>query len=79
MYSARLICSDEGCAEQLLAEARTLRELETLVCECGCECECGCGLEVIGWPDHAADAEQPLAEVVAIALAGPRARAALAA
>jgi hypothetical protein len=73
MYSARLICSDEGCAEQLLAEARTLRELETLVCECGC------GLEVIGWPDHAADAEAPLAEVVVIALAGPRAHAALAA
>jgi len=33
----------------------TLRELETLVCECGC------ALEIIGFPDVAAE---PLAEVI---------------
>ncbi len=36
MYVARLICSDEACAEEILAEARTLAELETLACDCGC-------------------------------------------
>jgi hypothetical protein len=46
MYIARLICSDEGCGEQALAEARTVAELETLACDCGC------ALAVIGWPDH---------------------------
>lgn len=43
------------CAEEVTAETATLRELETLVCDCGCS------LEVIGWPDVAAEA---LAEVV---------------
>lgn len=57
---ARLICSDPACAAEATAEARTLRELETLVCDCGC------GLEVIGWPDHA-HAE---AEVVRLAVRG---------
>lgn len=55
MYSARLVCSDPGCAELVAAETATLRELQTLVCECGC------ALEVIGWPDVAA---RPLAEVI---------------
>jgi len=36
VYVARLICSDEACAEQALAEAQTLEELETLVCDCRC-------------------------------------------
>lgn len=55
MYIARLICSDEDCAEQVLAEAHTLGELETLACDCGC------GLAVIGWPDHV---DEPAAGVV---------------
>lgn len=46
MYVARLICSDEACAEEVVAEARTLAELETLACGCGC------GLAIIGWPDR---------------------------
>ena len=49
MYVARLICSDERCADEILAEARTLEELETLACDCGC------GFELIGWPDDASD------------------------
>jgi len=62
VYSARLICSDSDCAAEITAEALTLRELGTLLCECGC------ALEVIGWPDVAAE---PLAEVIIL-----RARAA---
>jgi hypothetical protein len=49
VYVARLICSDEACAEQALAEAQTLEELETLVCDCRC------ALVVIGWPDDLDD------------------------
>jgi hypothetical protein len=48
---ARLLCSDPACAEEIAAEARTLRELEVLACECGC------GLEVIGFPDRVEEAE----------------------
>jgi hypothetical protein len=55
MYTARLACSDPVCAEELTAETATLRELQTLICECGC------ALEVIGWPDVAAE---PLARVI---------------
>jgi hypothetical protein len=55
MYLARLVCSDVECAEEVSAETATLRELQTLVCECGC------ALEVVGWPDVAAE---PLARVV---------------
>jgi hypothetical protein len=62
MYTARLICSDSDCAAEVTAEALTLRELGTLLCDCGC------ALEVIGWPDVAAE---PLAEVIIL-----RARAA---
>jgi len=69
MYVARLVCSDADCAEGLTAEAATLRELETLICDCGC------ALEVIGWPDFAAE---PVAEVVRLrvraAAAGGRRR-----
>jgi hypothetical protein len=46
MFVARLICSDEDCAEEMVAEAATLRELETLACDCGC------ALLPIAWPDH---------------------------
>jgi len=53
---ARLICSDPACAEELTAEAATLRELEVLACDCGC------ALEIIGWPDVA----EPEAEVVVL-------------
>jgi hypothetical protein len=45
MYVARLTCSDAACAAELDAEAATLDELETLICDCGC------ALEVIAWPD----------------------------
>jgi hypothetical protein len=55
VYIARLVCSDEACAEEVTHETATLAELETLLCECGC------ALEVIGWPDVAAE---PLAEVI---------------
>ena len=57
MYVARLVCSDEACAEEVAHEAAALAELETLLCDCGC------ALEVIGWPDVAAE---PLAEVVTL-------------
>ena len=65
MYVARLICSDDCCAEEILAEARTLAELETLACDCGC------GLELIGWPDDAgADAGgEPVEGDVVVAFA----------
>ena len=49
MYVARLICSDEACAAEALAEAHTLAELDTLVCDCGC------ALAIVGWPDHLDD------------------------
>ena len=65
MYVARLVCSDADCAELSTAETLTLRELETLVCDCGCS------LEIIGFPDVAAE---PLAEVI---LLKARARAAV--
>ena len=50
MYVARLVCSDEACADEALAEARTLEELDTFVCDC--DCGCRCALAIIGWPDH---------------------------
>jgi len=55
MYVARLICSDEACAEEVTLEVATLAELETLLCDCGC------ALAVVGWPDEAVE---PVAEVV---------------
>ena len=42
MFVARLLCSDQACAEPFEARARTLAELATLACDCGC------GLEVLG-------------------------------
>jgi hypothetical protein len=63
MYTARLVCSDPGCAEALTAETATLRELESLLCECGC------ALEVVGWPDVAAE---PLAQVILLRVAAAR-------
>jgi hypothetical protein len=35
MVYALLVCSDEGCAEELETWG-TLEELESLACECGC-------------------------------------------
>ena len=57
MYVAHLVCSDEACAAEVAAEAATLRELETLVCDCGC------ALELIGWPDSV---DEPVAEVISL-------------
>jgi hypothetical protein len=57
MLVARLICSDEDCAAEAVAEAASLRELETLACDCGC------ALEVVAWPDHEDDA---VAAVIAL-------------
>jgi hypothetical protein len=56
VYLARLICSDADCAAEAAAEARTIRELESLICDCGC------ALTIIGWPDWI----DPPAEVVAL-------------
>ena len=55
MYSARLVCTDPSCAEEIAAETATLGELDSLLCECGC------ALEVVGWPDVEAE---PLAQVI---------------
>jgi hypothetical protein len=33
---ARLICSDEACAEEIEAYGTRLEEVEALACECGC-------------------------------------------
>ncbi len=62
VYIARLICSDEDCAEEIVAQARTLAELETLACDCGC------GLAVIGWPNHA---DEPAEVVVSLSRRAP--------
>ena len=62
MFTARVTCSDEGCAEERVVEAATLAELEALLCDCGCV------LEIIGWPDWV----EPRASVV-IALPARRA------
>jgi len=63
MYTARLVCSDPGCPEALTAETATLAELESLLCDCGC------ALEVVGWPDVAAE---PLAQVILLRVAAAR-------
>jgi hypothetical protein len=57
MYVARLICSDGACAHEALAEARTLEELDTFVCDCGC------ALAIVGWPDHV---DEPAATAIVI-------------
>lgn len=58
MLVARLICSDEACADAFEARAATLAELDALACECGC------ALQVLGWPD----AEEEPAEHVEVEL-----------
>ena len=63
MYTARLVCTDPVCAEEVAAETATLREIESLLCDCGC------ALEVVGWPD--VDAE-PLAQVIMLRLGAGR-------
>jgi hypothetical protein len=57
MYVARLICSDEACGAEAIAEAHTLAELDTFACDCGC------ALAIVGWPDHAEE-RAPAAVVV---------------
>ena len=59
MYVARLICSDEACGAEALAEAHTLAELDTFACDCGC------ALAIVGWPDHA---EEPTVTAVVVPL-----------
>jgi hypothetical protein len=59
MYIARLVCSDAACAEEALAEAQTLEELDTFVCDCGG------ALAIVGWPDHV---EEPAATAIVIPL-----------
>jgi hypothetical protein len=61
MFVARLICSDEACAAEVVAEAFVARELETLVCDCGC------ALEPIGWLDSV---DAPVAAVIALRVRG---------
>jgi hypothetical protein len=58
MYIARLICSDEACGAEALAEAHTLAELDTFACDCGC------ALAIVGWPDHAEEERTAAAVVV---------------
>jgi hypothetical protein len=58
MYVARLICSDEACGAEALAEAHTLAELDTFACDCGC------ALAIVGWPD----AEERTAAAVVVPL-----------
>jgi hypothetical protein len=55
MFTARLVCPDAACAEELIAEAETVAELEALACRCGC------ALEIAGWPDWA---DQDVAEAI---------------
>jgi hypothetical protein len=66
VFVARLICSDMECAEEGMAEAAQLSELEALLCDCGCT------LHVIAWPDWV---DEP-AEVVALRFDGPALRSA---
>ena len=63
MYTARLVCSDPGCPEELVAQAATLRELESLLCDCGC------ALELVGWPEVAAER---LAQVILLRVGARR-------
>lgn len=58
MFVARLICSDEACAEERVAEVETLEELDALACDCGCT------WQVLGWPD-------PVEEVAGTVVAFP--------
>jgi hypothetical protein len=59
MFTARLVCSDADCPDELTAEAATVAELEALACRCGC------ALEIVGWPDWADD---DLAEAIILHL-----------
>jgi hypothetical protein len=54
MFVARLTCSDSFCPDGIIAEAHTLKELETLACECGC------GFEILGFPDFYEDDPAPV-------------------
>jgi hypothetical protein len=59
MVRARLLCSGEGCAA-LFEALGTLDEIEALACDCGC------ALEILAWPEPAADgADELVLELVA--------------
>jgi len=57
-----MICPDEACADEALAEAETLEELDLLACDCGC------AFAVIGLPDHVDD---PSAEILVVSFTAP--------
>lgn len=60
MLVARVICSDEGCAHEEVAETACAEELDALACACGC------ALQVLGWPEVLEDdGPVPGAEVIA--------------
>jgi hypothetical protein len=51
MWLARLVCSDESCAQELDVYAARLEELERL------GCDCGCAMQILGWADAVEDAD----------------------
>jgi hypothetical protein len=61
MLVARLICSDEACADRFEARAATLGELDALACACGC------ALQLLGWPDAEEDAAALDVELLLVA------------
>jgi hypothetical protein len=60
MHRARLFCSDDGCDAVYEAIGR-LEELEALACSCGA------GLEIIGFPDDAAEPDRSGFELLPLA------------
>ena len=56
MYVARLICSDQECAERIVVEADDVMELVSLACDCGCT------FEVLGLPDWVEDEHATIVE-----------------
>lgn len=36
MFVVHVVCSDQGCAEELEAVVETLDDVDDLVCECSC-------------------------------------------
>ena len=56
MYVARLICSDQECAERIVLEADDVMELVSLACDCGCT------FEVVGLPDWVEDETATIVE-----------------
>ena len=60
MLRARLFCSDEGCEAVFEAIGR-IEELEALTCSCGA------GLELVGFPDDAAEPDHGGFELLPLA------------